>query len=229
VIFFDIDNTLLDYTTTGDIAALCFLEHFKNDLSYTADEFLPFWNQATEKYYDKFLQGQISFLEQRRCRVRDVFSRAGILLEDEMADSVVRIYLDAFEANTTLFYDVLPVLDALKNERLGIISNGEPSHQRHKLDRLGIRDRFGIIAISDEIGAAKPDPAIFLWATQQAGERPADCIHVGDLLDTDAIGAHTAGFSWGVWINREKKLTILSPLPDGVCEIHHFSEILSLI
>jgi len=170
VIFFDIDNTLLDYSTTGNTAALYFLDQFKQILPYSAETFLPLWSQITEKYYDQFLMGQISFVEQRRCRVRDVFAGAGISLGDEEADCTIQIYLDAFEVNTTLFGDVLPVLDALKNERLGIISNGEPGHQRHKMDRLGVRDRFEVIAISDEVGTAKPDQAIFHWAASHAGE-----------------------------------------------------------
>jgi putative hydrolase of the HAD superfamily len=229
VIFFDVDNTLLDYTTTGNAAALRFLDHFKHILSYSPDDFLPIWHQLTEKYYEEYVKGQISFIEQRRCRVRSVFAGAGIELEDDEADRTMSVYLDAFEANTTLFSDVLPVLDALKNERLGIISNGEPTHQHHKIEHLGIRDRFDVIVISDEVGVAKPDPAIFIWAAQQAGENPSDCIHTGDLLETDAMGAHVAGFQQGVWINREMRQAVLSPLPDGVSEIYHLSELLPLI
>ena len=43
MIFFDIDNTLLDYATTGNTAALCFLDQYKKDLPYSAEAFLPFW------------------------------------------------------------------------------------------------------------------------------------------------------------------------------------------
>jgi len=229
VIFFDVDNTLLDYTTTSNLAALELLNHFKQELPYSAEEFLPMWHQVTEKHYADFQRGAISFIEQRRRRARAVFERAGMVLDDAEADRVIRVYLDAFEANTLLFPEILPVLDALKNQPKGIISNGEPSHQRHKIEQLGILNRFEVIAISDEVGAAKPDPAIFIWAARQAGDLPSKCIHVGDLLETDALGARAAGFRLGIWIDREKRPPAVAPLPEGVYKINQMSELLPLL
>jgi len=55
------------------------------------------------------------------------------------------------------------------------------------------------------------------------------CVHIGDLLETDAFGAYAAGFKWGVWINREGRAAVISPFPDGVREIHQLSEILPFL
>ena len=228
MIFFDIDNTLLDYAVTEKKAALGFLHHFKGILPYPDEAFAALWSQLTTTHFNEFLKGQISFVEQRRRRVRDVFSGARVELSDDEADRTMRVYLDYFESSETLFPDAIPVLDALKNLRLGIISNGEPSHQRTKISHMGIAGRFEVIAISDEVGAAKPDAAIFHWAARQAGEAPEACWHVGDLLDTDALGAVSAGFQLGIWINRSGKPAEPISLPERVCEIHALAELLSI-
>jgi putative hydrolase of the HAD superfamily len=229
MIFFDIDNTLLDYPETEKRAALAFLHHYQGKLPYADGIFVPFWKHLTETYFNDYLKGNISFIEQRRRRIRDVFSGADIQLNDEEADQTMRVYLDYFESNESLFPDVLPVLDALKDRRLGIISNGEPSHQRTKINHLGIRERFEVIAISDEVGAAKPDAAIFHWAAAQAGLKPEACCHVGDLLDTDAMGAHASGFRLGIWINRSLLTAGPVQIPQGVCEINKLDELLPLL
>src|SRR5204863_4168 len=46
---------------------------------------------------------------------------------------------------------------------------------------------------SAEIGAAKPDPAIFAAALEIAGVGPAEACHVGDTPDADVAGALRAG------------------------------------
>jgi putative hydrolase of the HAD superfamily len=229
MIFFDIDNTLLDHATTESRAALGFLHHFDHTLPYSDAAFVTLWRQLTETHFNAFLKGEISFIEQRRRRIRDVFSGADMVLDDLEADRTMQVYLDYFESNETLFPEVIPVLDALKDERLGIISNGDPVFQRTKLNHLGIVERFEVVAISDEVGTAKPEAGIFQWAAGQAGLKPEACVHVGDLLDTDALGACSAGFRMGAWVNREKILVDTSLFPEGVYEIYHLGELLPLL
>ena len=90
--------------------------------------------------------------------------------------------------------DALAALDSLeaRGARLGVVSNWDCALPDH-LAGLGVADRFDVIAVSAPVGAAKPDPAIFLHATTVAGVDPARALHVGDRRVEDYQGARAAG------------------------------------
>jgi putative hydrolase of the HAD superfamily len=73
-----------------------------------------------------------------------------------------------------------------------MISNFEP-WLREVLELQGVLHRFAVVAISGELGVAKPDPTIFRHALDQAGLRPERVVYVGDSPDADVAGARAAG------------------------------------
>ena len=86
--------------------------------------------------------------------------------------------------------------------------------QREKLAALGVEDRLDAVAVSGEVGAAKPDPMLFRDALDQLGVTSESACHVGDSLATDVAGAKAAGLA-AVWLNRENdSLRDDDPLPD---------------
>jgi HAD superfamily hydrolase (TIGR01662 family) len=97
--------------------------------------------------------------------------------------------------------DVRPALQALKRAyRLGILAN-QQGWIRNAMARDGIDGFFDIWAVSAEVGAEKPDPAIFEYAIGQAGVPAARCAMVGDRLDNDIRPAKSHGMV-GVWLLR---------------------------
>jgi putative hydrolase of the HAD superfamily len=70
VIFFDIDDTLLDHTSAEKQSALRFWGHFRDELAHTGAHLLTLWNRLAEQHTAAFLAGAISFIEQRRRRIR---------------------------------------------------------------------------------------------------------------------------------------------------------------
>jgi len=169
------------------------LEHFADQ-----DDFIGQWRAATETYLQMFIDGQISFQEQRRQRLRNIFRQP---FHKREADALFEQYLGLYEDSWELFADVIPCLDRLAPLDLGIISNGNTSQQRQKLEDLGIIDRFDTIVVSEDIGISKPDSQIFLHACKAANQTPSDCFYVGDKLETDALAAGKAGLT-GIWLNR---------------------------
>lgn len=93
-----------------------------------------------------------------------------------------------------LYDDALPALDALadRGTRVAVVSNWDCALPHH-LERLGVADRFTAIVASAAVGAAKPDPTIFLRALRAAGVHPDDALHVGDRRAEDLDGARAAG------------------------------------
>lgn len=53
--------------------------------------------------------------------------------------------------------------------------------------------RFRHIITSCEVGAKKPDPAIFRTAAERLGIPPAGILHVGDRWELDVVGARAGG------------------------------------
>jgi putative hydrolase of the HAD superfamily len=199
LVLFDIDETLLDHRATERAAAT--ILHQAVGAGRPLEEFLNTWDEALERNFQRYLAGELAYDEQRRVRVREAVAPD---LSDEAVDRLLADYLDAYLAGSTLFPDALPCLDRLSGHRLGIVSNGQTSHQRGKLARTGITDRFDCILISEECGHAKPAAEIFLAACSRLGESPAGAIYIGDRYDVDAEGARRAGLR-GVWLDRRAR------------------------
>jgi putative hydrolase of the HAD superfamily len=203
MIFFDVDGTLVDHQGAQDCAALLFLEQFAHVLPHPAEGFCTVWQSVMEKHWESFARGEITFAEQRRRRIRDIFE-ASTTLSDEEADVHFTTYLQHYERSWRLFDDVLPCLDALAGQRLGIITNGNAEQQVKKLQQTGIADRFSCVIASEAIGAWKPKPEIFWEACHRAGTEPQQCMYVGDSLELDALAAQAAGLK-GVWLDRHTR------------------------
>lgn len=100
-----------------------------------------------------------------------------------------------------LYPDALPALDGLRARgyRVAIIGN-QPAERTAELRALGVSAE--VIAMSDEIGVAKPDPAFFRAALTLLGDPdPGDVAYVGDRPDNDVRPAHAAGMR-PVWLRR---------------------------
>ncbi len=203
MIFFDIDQTLINHQYAQDTAAALFFQQFLSLSPYSPEEFCKHWQTVMEKHFTTFAQGEITFVEHRRRRMREIFQEAELCLTDDEADGRFEIYLQHYENNWTLFDDVLPCLNSLSNHKLGIISNGNTEQQTKKLCQTEILGRFDVVVISESIGLSKPNPDIFLSACRRSGAEVRQCKYVGDSLQNDVLAAEAVGVK-GIWLNREK-------------------------
>jgi HAD superfamily hydrolase (TIGR01509 family) len=64
---------------------------------------------------------------------------------------------------------------------------------RELLAGYGLRDLFSAFVFSDEIGCSKPAPAVFRRASELAGCRIEEIVHIGDREHNDIAGAKDAG------------------------------------
>ena len=74
-----------------------------------------------------------------------------------------------------------------------ILTNGITSVQRSRLACSPLRDIVSDVVISEEVGAAKPDPRIFGIALDRLGICPDEALMIGDSITSDVIGANRAG------------------------------------
>jgi FMN hydrolase / 5-amino-6-(5-phospho-D-ribitylamino)uracil phosphatase len=114
----------------------------------------------------------------------------------------------------TLFDDVLPVLERLRQSRqfkLAAVTNGTAD-----LDVIGIAHYFHASLSAPRLGCAKPGAAIFHVACDALGVTPAEALYVGDDPHLDIEGAQRAGLR-AMWINRFDRILPPHIRPDGHC------------
>ena len=199
---FDIDGTLVDHHLAIEEGIEEFYEEFFSDSEISLGEFKEIWEEEHDKNVDKYLDGEITFEEQRVLRVKGVFERAGKNIDDKTAREYFDFYLDAYERGWELFPDVLDCLDNLDGYRLAVLSNGDSSQQRQKLRDTGIEDHFEEVVISGDIGIAKPEKPVFDEIVDKMEVEHGECVYVGDSYGADFVGADNAGM-YACLIDRE--------------------------
>jgi YjjG family noncanonical pyrimidine nucleotidase len=97
----------------------------------------------------------------------------------------------------------LDLVDKLKGKaKLGIITNGFTELQKIRLEKTGFDEYIDLLVVSEEVGIAKPHPAIFNHALERMGHPDRNkVLMVGDNPDSDILGALNAGLH-SCWLNR---------------------------
>lgn len=216
MIFFDIDNTLIDYDASENNAVTELFKE-KYDISLN-DEQVQYWHAISKKYFDKYLQGELTFQEQVKKRFCEMTDFCGRNTEENENELLFCDYQFLLEKSWALFGDVNDAIKLLKNFRLGIISNGKSKQQKTKLLCTNIDDYFEIQLFSEDIGKAKPCEDIFLEAVRKSGEKINDIIYVGDNVITDIVPCEKIGIK-SVLIDRKGESDSCHTTINNLCEL----------
>lgn len=201
VVFFDIDDTLYDqgqpfayavHKVYGPLPDVSDEELFKASRKHSTEVFAAFaaGKRPTPEIYTRRMIG--------------TFAEFGIDISRETALRIQMAYTTSSDAAMSLSGDMAATLDLCSRTcRLGVITNGTVARQKGKLMLLSIHRwiPWENVFISDALGVAKPDPAIFEHACNQMHVKPQDCLFVGDSYDNDVMGAVAAHMPV-VWFNR---------------------------
>lgn len=206
-VIFDIDGTLVDHSMAIENGMEEFYERYFNGSSLELEKFKEIWEEEHDKHVEEFLDGKISFEEQRILRVQGVFERAGREIDRDTAREYFDFYLDAYERGWRLYPDVVDCLDSLDRYRLAVLSNGDSSQQRRKLRDTGIEEYFEEVVVSGDIGIHKPDRRVFDEIIGKLGVDHGDAVYVGDNYDADFVGADGAGLV-ACLIDRELEVEV---------------------
>lgn len=202
-VLFDLDDTLYDHrfsSRNGLTALKKEYNCFKNiELDVLELEYLKLLNEI---HISKVLTGIYTIDEARNERYRRFFSGFGI---DSDSDEITRaraIYTSAYRAIQRAVPGSKELLERLKGKvKLGIVSNNYGTEQEAKINSCGFNGYFDAIVTSVEVGVTKPSPGIFFMALDKLGCIPEEAVMIGDLWDSDIIGARNAGIR-PIWFNR---------------------------
>ncbi|MCC5948475.1 MAG: HAD-IA family hydrolase [Nitriliruptoraceae bacterium] len=146
-------------------------------------------------------RGETTPDELRVERWRTVLATHGV--GDVDTDALSAAYVAHLAQGTQLIAGAQAVLDRIaRDHRIAYITNGLADVQRPRLRDSRIGDYAEVTVISDEVGAAKPDPIIFATAmARMGGPDPGAVTMVGDSLSADIAGGNAAGLAT-VWVAR---------------------------
>jgi putative hydrolase of the HAD superfamily len=134
---------------------------------------------------------------------------------------------DAFQAERRArhqcFPDAGPLLAALRGRRsLALITNGLADLQREKLRACGLEEVFDVVVVSADVGAGKPDGAVFRRALELLRVSPANAVMIGDSWERDVLGARAAGMT-GILLDRSGESAGV-PASERIGGLHELAE-----
>jgi len=195
-LLFDADGTLFDFQR----AESCALENTPVQLGMDVpDDYAATYHQINASLWKAFERGTLSARDVRVKRFRLLFAQLGL-----QGDPIVfseRFLLNLIEATTFMTGAQSLVAQLYPQYHLALLTNGFADVQHARIARLGLADVFHPIVISEEVGMAKPDPAIFdLVLEKMGGAEQSSVLMIGDSLTSDIQGGLNAGLDT-CWFN----------------------------
>lgn len=90
--------------------------------------------------------------------------------------------------------------------KMAIASSSPRYYVRHKINLFGISDCFDLIVCADDVTRSKPDPQVYLIATERLKEKKEDLIVIEDapngIASARAAGLYVVGFK-GSELNQD--------------------------
>lgn len=193
-VLFDLDGTLIEHPR--DIRELCreTFDAFADWLApLSADKFWElFWPKNHDLWYmvaDGVLTGDLARL------YSFVNTLRALNADEHLAEGMLRDWEERIVAGTRLADDALPTIERLRSAglRVGVVTNGYTTVQRQKIDYYRLDTYVDFVLISEEVGAYKPERAIFDMALANAEVAARRALFVGDTPTADIEGARQAG------------------------------------
>jgi len=200
VVFFDLDDTIVDTTRLAEMARRNAIENMvRHGLPVDFDtaynellELISEYGSNFGRHFDYLLR------------------RLDVPYDPKLVAAGVISYHNTKFAYLRTVRGVRRLLLRLQKDgyRLGIITDGDPIKQWEKILRLEIDAYFDGVFISDSLGVKKPHPKIFRKAVKKMGVEPERAVMVGDRLYSDIYGAKRVGmrtiwFRYGKYADRE--------------------------
>ncbi|MFL6281421.1 MAG: HAD family hydrolase [Vicinamibacterales bacterium] len=200
-VLFDLDDTLFDHRGCASDALVAVRQ------SQTCFQSMPF--DALERVHAELLEelhaqvmlGRVPVEEARIERFRRLLESAGGDDRGRLAGELATLYRDTYRNRRRAVAGAAALMAAVRRHaRLGIVSNNVLDEQQEKLRVCSLDQYVDELVVSGEVGASKPDPAIFRVAMDRLGVTAKETVMVGDSWSADIEGARAVGIR-PIWFN----------------------------
>jgi len=201
-ILFDADDTLFHFDAYAGLQRL-FQQY---DVVFSPDDYQEY-QSVNKPLWVEYQNGAITARQLQHQRFQGWADKLNVTPLD-----LNQGFLNAMAEICVPLAGAVNLLNRLKGHvKMGIITNGFTALQQIRLERTGFLGYFDLVVISEQVGHAKPHPAIFEHALEKMGNPSRDRVMmVGDNPDSDILGGMRAGLAT-CWLNADNR-----PLPDGI-------------
>ncbi len=196
-IFFDLDDTLLDFKSAEHQSLCLIYEKFYKEI-VPEDEFMLRFYTINKKLWSDFEEEKVPLSYIGKGRFQE--------LSDQISAKInTNEVSDLYEFNLAHLCTWIPgaqetILTLKNNYTISIVTNGFARVQRHKYELFSIEDWCHSYIISEEVGTFKPRKQIFDIALTKVQLMPQEVLMVGDSITGDYNGALNAGIDF-CWVN----------------------------
>lgn len=195
-LFFDVDDTLLDFAAAEESALQLLCED--QQLSYTA-ETQASYKMINKKLWRDFEAGLLSRDEVVNTRFSLFFQEWGQEVDGIQLEKMYRSYL---EQGHQLIDGALELLTNLQQQyHIYVVTNGVSKTQDIRLRNSGLYPLIKQIFVSEDTGYQKPMKEFFDYVFDRIPDfTPSEGLIIGDSLNADIKGGQLAGLDT-CWFN----------------------------
>ena len=193
-VFFDLDNTLWDFTSNSNRAfAILHKKYGFDRRGIPLARLLEVYHHYNDLMWEEYRQGRLDKETLRWKRFFLTFEELG-MPDEQLARQIDVEYLETSKQMTGLVEGAREILEYLKERYpLYLLTNGFNEVQFTKIRNSGLEPYFEKVITSEMAGALKPHPAFFEYALRETGSTAGSSVMIGDDAITDIEGASAAG------------------------------------
>lgn len=204
-LFFDLDNTLWDFSTNAKVALLQTLQDLRYiDRISSFEDFFLIYEEINDSLWVDYRAKKVT----KQFLIVERFSRSlsSFNITNQDWEEINRYYLECMGKQTCLFPRTHETLDYLKAKgyQMNIITNGFKEVQHAKLYNSGIASYFNRVFVSEELHMVKPHRQIFEHALKSTNASKKKSIMIGDSWEIDIQGAASFGIDQVMILNNGK-------------------------
>lgn len=189
-IFWDVDNTLLDFSYSMRHALTSCFSSIGRDMT---EDILSRYSEINDSFWKRLELGEISRQELLSGRFQALFAECGIQGVD--VDAFRQEYEEELGNAYQYLDDSYNVCKRLQKQvKQYVVTNGTARIQKKKLKLSGLAELMEGLFISEEIGTPKPHADFFQYCLTHVQEQnKSRILLVGDSLTSDIKGGVQAG------------------------------------
>lgn len=197
-LFIDIDDTLLDFKASSQVALKNTFETLNQ--AYDQSVFDAFY-KIDQALWTLQKKGEIHVAEILKLRFQRLLTSLHITADSSIFQSTFQDFLGK---SSVLEENTLETLSYLsKKYPLFVASNGLLETQISRLKEANLAYLFTDFFVSDAIGYEKPNPLFFEECLRISGFKNTDVLFIGDSLEADISGSINVGIDT-CWYNPKK-------------------------
>ena len=203
ILLADADGTLFDFHKGEAIAIADTFRHFGIPVT---EENIRLYSQANDAQWKKLERGETTQAKLRVDRFVEFLALTG--LEGDPQALSDRYVEQLGQQRWPIDGSIELCREVSQHMPIYLVTNGIARIQRSRFTGCDIAPYVKGIVISEEVGKAKPDPAMLFEALRQEGLNPEDAVLLGDSVTADIAAANNAGIHSILFTNGK-------PAPEG--------------